>query len=238
VSNDLVAYSRAGDVFHYRWAARRCLRLIYPNTSLRSIVIEGSNEEEKAGEYVIDVTEYTDIAGNKKKTDYYQLKHTTVQQSEPFTLSDLRKTFTGFAKRFLQHKDKNPSDIANISFTIITNRKIADTLKQNFSSIIKKDKVDDSFKSNIEQYTNLTSENLALFCNTILFEDGEGNYNIQKDELRIELAQLLAGTIDNGQVDSLIALVQGKILTKKTTRIINKLKNLRRESRSLLSLLN
>ena len=24
---DLVGYSRAGDTFHYRWAARRCLRL-------------------------------------------------------------------------------------------------------------------------------------------------------------------------------------------------------------------
>lgn len=64
--NDLVAYSRAGDVFHYRWAARRCLKLIYPNSSLKSIVIEVSAEDEKAGEYVIDVTEYSYIVGNKK----------------------------------------------------------------------------------------------------------------------------------------------------------------------------
>ncbi|GEM_PF-3349377 len=38
MSNELVAFSRAGDVFHYRWAARRCLKLIYPNTSLQSVV--------------------------------------------------------------------------------------------------------------------------------------------------------------------------------------------------------
>ena len=59
MSNDLVAYSRAEDVFHYRWAARRCLRLIYPNSCLTAIYIEGSSETEKAGEYVIDVSEYS-----------------------------------------------------------------------------------------------------------------------------------------------------------------------------------
>lgn len=45
MSNELVEYSRQGDVFHYRWAARRCLSLVDPNTSLRAIVIEGSKEK-------------------------------------------------------------------------------------------------------------------------------------------------------------------------------------------------
>jgi hypothetical protein len=30
--------------FHYRWAARRCLRMIEPNSRLKYIVIEGSKE--------------------------------------------------------------------------------------------------------------------------------------------------------------------------------------------------
>jgi hypothetical protein len=79
--NDLVGYSRAGDVFHYRWAARRCLRLIYPNSALRTIVIEGSLEKEKAGEYVIDIAEYSEFSG-RKEIEYFQLKHTTVQGTD------------------------------------------------------------------------------------------------------------------------------------------------------------
>lgn len=55
--NKLVGYSRAGDAFHYRWAARRCLRLIYPKSQLRHIIIEGSKEFVLAGEYVIDVAD-------------------------------------------------------------------------------------------------------------------------------------------------------------------------------------
>ncbi|MBK6544282.1 MAG: hypothetical protein IPG12_03230 [Saprospiraceae bacterium] len=43
-------------------------------------------------------------------------------------------------------------------------------------------------------------------------EDSEGDYNVQKYELRIELAQLIAGSIDNAQIENLIALVEEKVL--------------------------
>lgn len=217
--NNLVAYSRAGDVFHYRWAARRCLRLIYPNTCLTEIYIEGSSEIEKAGEYVIDVSEYSIEDAGKKKIDYYQLKHTTVQGDEPFTISDLKDTFKGFAERYIQHKNENKSDISDISFTIITNRKFADSFKANLSGIINKKKVDPVFKRTIESYTNLSDDNLVSFCCKLHLEDGEGNYNIQKDELRIELAQLIAGSIENAQIENLVALVQEKVLPHSDGRI-------------------
>ena len=212
MSNDFVAYSRAGDVFHYRWAARRCLKLIYPNSCLTEIHIEGSPETGKAGEYVIDVSEYSIEGSGKKKIDYYQLKHTTVQGDEPFTISDLKDTFTGFAARYLQHKKENNPDVSSIFFTVITNRKFADSFKANLSAIIKKKKVEAVFKRTIEGYTNLSDDDLVSFCSIVHLEDGEGNYNIQKDELRIELAQLIAVSIENAQIENLVALVQEKVL--------------------------
>jgi len=120
--NGLVSYSRAGDVFHYRWAARRCLKLIQPNSNLESVFIEGSEEKRKAGEYVIDVSEYYNTAGSKRRIEYYQLKHTTVQRDKPFTLSGLKDTIVGFSKRFQQHD--NEKSLNGVSFTIITNREI------------------------------------------------------------------------------------------------------------------
>ncbi len=220
MANDLVAYSRAGDVFHYRWAARRCLQLVYPNSTLKEIIIEGSAEQKKEGEYVIDVTEYSEVSTKARKIDYYQLKHSEVQLDEPFTLSDLKDTFEGFAKRFLQHKEKMSSGIDSVSFSIITNRNIADSFKKNISAIINEDqKVDVTFKTTIEKYTSLTSNDLALFCGVIKLEDGEGNYNVQKDELRIEIAQLQAGSVENAQIDSIVALVQDKVLPNSDGRI-------------------
>ena len=104
IQSDLVRYSRAGDVFHYRWAARRCLKMIHPKSPLSCVVIEGSKDREKAGEYTIDVTEYSDsVEGNSKKVSYFQLKHTTVRKEQPFHLSDLKETIKGFAERFSVH---------------------------------------------------------------------------------------------------------------------------------------
>jgi hypothetical protein len=73
VENKLVRYSRAGDVFHYRWAARRYLRLISPKSLIHYIVIEGSREMKLAGEYVIDVAEYSrPINSESLDISYYQ----------------------------------------------------------------------------------------------------------------------------------------------------------------------
>lgn len=219
MSNNLVAYSRAGDVFHYRWAARRCLRLIYPNSNIAYICIEGSSEIEKEGEYVIDVSEYSLEDTGNKKIDYYQLKHTTVQGNEPFTLSDLKDTFIGFAARYVQHKSEGKRNVKDISFTIITNRKFANSFKKNLLTITKKGIVDPVFKRTIESYTNLSEEDLELFCSKLYLEDSEGNYTIQKDELRIELTQLIAGSIENAQIENLVALVQEKVLPDSNGRI-------------------
>src|SRR5207244_7132675 len=60
-------------VFHYRWAARRCLRLLDLNSQLECVVVEGSRENDQAGEYVIDVAEYSQITGQPSSVDYFQL---------------------------------------------------------------------------------------------------------------------------------------------------------------------
>lgn len=218
--DNLVAYSRAGDLFHYRWAARRCLELIRPNSLLQKIVIEGSSEKKKAGEYVIDVSEYYVTPNDDKMICYYQLKHTTIRKDKPFTLSDFQKTFSGFAQRFIQHKNENASDIASISFTIITNRKVAESFKQNIKAISKTEKVNKSFNNTLKKYTTLDSDDLASFCGNIRIEDSEGDYNVQKNELKIELSQLVAGTIDNRLINDLISLIQEKVMPDSSREIL------------------
>src|SRR5436190_21128448 len=97
--NALVRYSRAGDVFHYRWAARRCLRMINPRSDLRNVTVEGSKEPNKAGEYVIDLAEYSAV-GSLRKTEFFQLKHSTVRTHTALRLNELKATIAGFADRF------------------------------------------------------------------------------------------------------------------------------------------
>jgi hypothetical protein len=175
------------------------------------MVIEGSSEKEKAGEYVIDVSEYAEVDGNKK-VDYYQLKHTTVREQEPFTLSDFKDTIEGFAKRFTQHRQNLAETSPIMSFSIITNRQIADSFKKNLLTIAQGKIAETSFTNTLEKYVNLSPENLRSFCEVLKLEDGQGNYNLQRQELRNEMAQLVAGVIDNMHVNDIVVLIQDKVL--------------------------
>jgi len=135
----LVADSRAGDVFHYRWAARRCLHLLYPNSDRQLITIESSTENKLSGEYVIDVAEYYESKiDHSREIKYYQLKHTTKRKNKPFSLSELKTIIEGFSKRYSELlKSKQSSNKIYFSFFIITNRPISKGLKANISKIVK-----------------------------------------------------------------------------------------------------
>jgi len=216
MSNNLVAYSRAGDVFHYRWAARRCLQLVYPHAKVKKIVIEGSDDATKEGEYVIDVTEYSEESG-KERIDYYQLKHSTVQVDIPFTLSDLQDTTTGFAKRYIEWKDKAAPVIA---FAVITNRKVADSFRNGIKAIADDNAAEANFKSTIEKYTGLSGDDLRGFCKVFFLQDSEGDYNVQQEELKSELTKLIADPVDHIQVVNLVEMVQEKVLPYSQNTIV------------------
>ncbi|MGJ1240995.1 hypothetical protein [Sphingobacterium siyangense] len=219
MADNLVGYSRAGDEFHYRWAARRCLRMLFPNSKLTSMVIEGSNDVNAAGEYVIDLTEYA-VNQKVENIDYYQLKHTTVQKEKPFLLSDLQGTIEGFSKRFVEHDAKGELENKVISFILVTNRALADNFKNNLAAIANGTAVEKRFLSTIKKYTSLDNGNLQKFCSSIRIEDGHGNYQEQKNELRVELTRILYDANPNLQVENITALVRERIMPNSKGKIV------------------
>nr|WP_291939011.1 hypothetical protein [Chryseobacterium sp.] len=219
MADNLVGYSRAGDEFHYRWAARRCLRMLFPNSKLTSVVIEGSNEVNAPGEYVIDLTEYA-VNQKVEHIDYYQLKHTTVQKESPFLLSDLKETIKGFFKRFVEHDEKGELENKVISFILVTNRALADNFKNNLAAIANGTTVENRFLTTIKKYTSLDNGKLQKFCSSIRIEDGHGNYQEQKNELRVELTRILYDANPNLQVENITALVRERIMPDSNGKIV------------------
>ncbi len=189
-NNNSVAYSRAGDKFHYRWAARRCLNLISFNTNLMYVTIEGSTEPTFGGEDVIDFAEYRVNKNGKKTVDYFQLKHSTVRDDKNFTLSDLEDTFIGFSQRFKTLQQS--SDFEDFSFQIITNRVISPNFKKNISELAFSGHTQKTFNKTIQDYTGLSGIDLQNFCSKIVLWDKESNYDGQKYDIRRELAELSA----------------------------------------------
>jgi hypothetical protein len=110
--------------------------MINPKSSLKTVVVEGSKENRKAGEYVIDITEYSEF-GSVKKTEYFQLKHSTVRIHKPAAFHELKDTIAGFAKRFRALKT-NKSGATNhkcLTFTIVTNRFISARVKDGLKAL-------------------------------------------------------------------------------------------------------
>ncbi len=174
-----IHYSRAGDIFHYRWAAKRCLKLLDFDTNLKYITVEGSFNPNFLGEDVVDLAEYREDKKGNQSVEYFQLKHSTVRAEEPFNISDLKNSITGFAQRFIEHQRNN--EYKKYKFTIITNREISKNFKRNILKIANGEKVNAKFLATIKKYTKtettpkdtkeedkryreLSSEQLQQFC--------------------------------------------------------------------------
>ena len=217
-NSDLIHYSRAGDIFHYRWAVKRCLRLLDFNTDLEFLTIEGSQEHSLSGECVIDLAEYRKSLKGGQQVEYFQLKHSTVQVNDPFTLSKLKDTIEGFSKRFID-LSSSEKEISEINFTVVTNRIISSTLKKNIVKISSGNIPSGQFLKTLEKYTNLKGNELIRFCKCLQFYDSEGNYNQQKYDIHKELHRLSVSKNVLEREKLLVAKVWEKIEPGKTNVI-------------------
>jgi hypothetical protein len=188
-NSDLIHFSRAGDIFHYRWAVKRCLKLLEFDTDLRHITIEGSKESKLAGECVVDLAEYRESKKGEKSVEYFQLKHSTVRADQAFTLSTLKETIVGFAKRF-SSLDSSGINFKRVKLTVLTNRLISENFKKYISKIANGEKAPVGFTNNLEEYTELKGKKLKQFCKCLNLCDSEGNYDEQKYDIHKELAKL------------------------------------------------
>lgn len=189
--------------------------MIQPGSDLTMIRVEGSEGEEKGGEYVMDITEY--YSGDIELVKFYQLKHTSIPGNKPFTLSLLKKTIVGFAARFRELESKNK--LAGVTFTIVTNRSISASFQEGIRNLKEGKTSGSSFLKTMKKYTELDGVLLQQFCNLLILEDSEGDYQVQEQQLRIEMARLQPGTIDTAQVHSIVSLVQERVLPKSDHRI-------------------
>ena len=217
--SNLVRYSRAGDQFHYFWAARRCLRLLDPINDLVAISIEGiSNAETNvSGEEVVDVAEYY---GSEKLKDcrrvfYYQLKHSTKNVEVPWTLSRLKKTIKGFYKRFKAFNiGVSDSNCQHAKFIFLTNRPVGQSVHALLGRIKSRSLIDQDKGSwtQLKRYLSTNDDNDAFnFFDLFCIDDTNDGYWQQRNILINELGVHLPGP-DRDGVDQLWRLVSEKAL--------------------------
>lgn len=210
--SDLVRTSRAGDAFHYRWAARFCLNMIKPGSNIESVTIEQSRETEKPGECVMDMTVYFNDC-----IHYYQMKHSVVRTDKHITLGELKKTIEGFSARFVAHNEDQ--DYNKIRYLVITNRTIDPKLLSVILKIANGETPSKTLKDQLTQYTKLSDADLRKFCGALILQGGEGNYEDQFYNLIGETGRLISGIDGTDIVNKLITMIQARALPNDRSEI-------------------
>lgn len=212
-----INFSRAGDIFHYRWAVKRCLKLLDFDTDLTHITIEGSDDFNQGGENVVDLAEYRQSIDGEKSVEYFQLKHSTVRADEDFKISDLKDTIVGFSQRFVDTKDSK--DYADFEFTIITNRKICPKFKITVNNLAKGLTADTRSVNTLKKYTKFSETKLRDFCSHLNLYDIEGNLNVQKQDIHKELSRIWISKNVTDMEHLLVATVWERLEPNKSNTI-------------------
>lgn len=220
-SNIKVRASRAGDQFHYRWAARRALHLLDSRTDLVALSIEGSSPTEtegslEAGEEVIDVAEYYGDAepANAACVRYMQLKHSTLQADQDWQPSGLEKTISGFAEKFTALKNQLSLDhiAEKIEFWFVTNRGInAQFVEATEDAAENRIARHPESLEKLKKFTNLDGADLAAFCKALHYEGRQDDYWEQRNILSAELNRYLAAADSDASL-RIVDLVSRKAL--------------------------
>lgn len=138
---DLVLTSRDGDQFHYLRAARLCLELLQPRSSLAVVTIEGTSPDEDISEglNVIDLALYHGSSAPElaSQISYRQFKHSTLHATKEWTDSGLTKTLVGFSARYEKLVETYGSDDVSkrFRFEFETNRPIGATVFEALSDL-------------------------------------------------------------------------------------------------------
>lgn len=197
--------SRDGDQFHYLWAARRCLKLLSPESDLVAVSVEGASPHEQstvapmeAGDELIDIAEYYGSEDFKSAglVRYMQLKHSTLHVDDPWTASGLEHTIAGFAKRFAEIRKTNiDADITSkLEFWFVTNRPvqpyIIETVEDASHEAASRHPAE---LEKIKRFTELQGREFADFCKTLHFEDRQEGYWDQRNILFQDVSGYLPG---------------------------------------------
>lgn len=252
-NTNLVRPSRDGDQFHYLWAARRCLNLLSTNSGLVAVSIEGPSLEEQpgalsieAGEELIDVAEYfgSEDFARAHLVRYMQLKHSTLHANDAWTASGLKKTISGFAKRYGELKKAHPqTDLTDkLEFWFVTNRSIsADITEAVIDAATSAAPRHPTELTKLQKFTSLAGSELAAFCGLLRFEDRQDGYWDQRNIL----FQEVNGYLPDADVDApmlLKELVTRRALSESelnpTITKIDVLRALKTDERSLFPAAN
>jgi len=209
-----VSSSRAGDRFHYVWAAVRALQLLDSKSELTSVWIEGAAGDPAPGDEIIDLAEYyAPPGGPVERVIVRQLKYSTRRVNTNLGLSELGTTLRKFAQVDAGSKVglAVPTG-SSAQFLITSNRAVSPLLRSAIDKIVNGQNFGpNSIPAKVLRTLELDRDAAANFLKRVGF-DGAGT------SLSTLRAQLDAMTADlSGEAGSTVPAVLIEQISKRAS---------------------
>lgn len=221
---DKVRASRDGHEYHEIWTARKALQLLWPDSDLKAIAVEGPSpiDQESAPKEVVEIADivlyYNGTSfTNSSKSTVVQLKYSTTSSDTLFRASNAKKTVEKFANTYKHLKNQLGAKRVKtkINFQLITNRPFYQPLLKAIDSISKGKSTSGEIKKQADQFSkaaNLSKKDLTVFASMCRIIGKTGQLELSKDELRNVLIDYSATSdaIASARLGRLRELVRNK----------------------------
>ena len=193
---DNVRASRDGHEFHEAWTARKATQLLWPDSDLTALAVEGLSPADQAGApaatvEVADLTFY--FGGNPTfedavRTTVAQFKYSIADQNASFRASHAKKTVKKFGATYRSFKRKYGAEAveSKLDFQLVTNQPIAKALFQAIEATAEGLSCKGDTKKQAEQLktaAGLTGKPLAAFARKLKIIGRSESLPQIKDEL-------------------------------------------------------
>ncbi|MDD0995868.1 ATP-binding protein [Pseudomonas sp. TNT2022 ID1044] len=142
---DKVRASRDGHEFHEAWTARKSMQLLWPDSNLSALAIEGLSPEdqEDASGTTVEVADVTLYFGGGStfdqadRTTFAQFKYSIADQEKGFRAANATKTVEKFADTYRDFKAKYGAQKVEekLDFQLTTNQPVSEALVQALEAI-------------------------------------------------------------------------------------------------------
>ena len=194
---DKVRASRDGHEYHEAWTARKAMQLLWPDSDLAAIAVEGLSPTDQAHAsaqtiQIADITLYYDghqpTFENAKRTHIVQIKYSVSNEAKEFRASDAKKTIQKFAETYREYKKRYGTKAVHdkLEFQLITNQPIYKPFRRAINDIAcglphtgEIEKQAKQFKS----ATGLDEEQLCAFAQKFTPLSRQESLPATKDEL-------------------------------------------------------
>lgn len=193
---DKVRASRDGHEFHEAWTARKATQLLWPDSDLTAIAVEGLSPTDQAGAAattveVADLTFYYGRCPNFRdasRTTFAQFKYSIAEQDKDFRASHIKKTVEKFGETYRSYKRKYGVRAVEdkLDFQLVTNQPIGASLLEAIKATAAGISTKGEVEKQAEQFktaSGLSGKPLAAFARKLKILGRSGSLPQTKDEL-------------------------------------------------------